>query len=269
MARGLIALLGLGVALIASLPAVAAPLGRLEYRDDLLTLRAEDTPLPDVMDALKRQSGAELRGVAPDAHVSADLDAVPLRDALQRLLGEQSFTLTYGDDGHLKTIELKGGPTLAKARAEPEPAAKKHGDRDAGKGPARWQAIGNAFTDGGPIPVTGRLREVAGADTASWDFVLRMASSQDPTVRAEAIRTGVRAVETDDDMRAGVLGVLRTMDDEELAAFVRAVAGSVNTDPEALAKEIARASRTGEVRSRAHDLIRQLRVDQRAAAGTT
>jgi len=243
----------------------AAPLERLEYRDDRLTLRAHDTPLGDVVDSLRRQSGAELRGSAPDTAVTADLDAVPLREALGRLLGEQSFTLTYGENGRLKAIELKGGQVAKRSYTEP---ASQHGG-DIGKGRARWQAIASAFTDAGPVPVTGLLRQVAGSDTASWDFVLRMSGAKDPTVKSEAIRAGVRAVENDADMRESLLGILRSMDDQELATFVRAMAGSIDDDPESIMKAIARASRTEEVRSRAHDVVRQLRADQRAAAGST
>jgi len=252
----------LAIALLVAGSVGAAPLERLEYRDDRVTLRAHDTPLADVVDSLKRQSGAELRGSAPDRGVTAELDAVPLREALGRLLGEQSFTLTYGESGRLKTIELKGGP-VAKAPSGSTPASH-GGGRDAGKGPARWAAIASTFTDAGPVPVNGLLRQVAGSDTASWDFVLRMTGAKDPTVKSEAIRAGVRAVENDADMRDSLLAILRSMDDQELATFVRAMAGSINDDPESIMKAIARASRTDEVRARAHDVVRQLRVDQRA-----
>jgi len=252
----------LAIALLVAGSVGAAPLERLEYRDDRLTLRAHDTPLAEVVDSLKRQSGAELRGSAPDHGVTAELDAVPLREALGRLLGEQSFTLTYGENGRLKAIELKGGPG-ARAPSGSTPASH-GGGHDAGKGPARWAAIASTFTDAGPVPVNGLLRQVAGSDKASWDFVLRMTGATDPIVKSEAIRTGVRAVENDDDMRESLLAILRSMDDQELATFVRAMAGSINDDPESIMKAIARASRTDEVRARAHDVVRQLRVDQRA-----
>ncbi len=254
------------IALLAAGSVGAAPLERLEYRDDRLTLRAHDTPVAEIVDVLKQKSGAEVRGTLPNGSASAEIDAMPLGEALARVLGERSFTLTYGEDGRLKIIELKGGPVATRPSTAP---ASRHGDRDAGKGPARWQAIANTFTDAGPVPVSGLLRQVAGTDTASWDFVLRMTNAKDRTVRTEAIRTGVRGVEDDADMRESLLGILRSMDDQELTTFVRALAGSINDDPEWIIKEIARASRTAEVRSRAHDVVRQLRVDQRAAAGST
>ena len=252
----------LAIALLVAGSVAAAPLERLEYRDDRLTLRAHDTPVADVVDSLKRQSGAELRGTVPDGAVTAALDAVPLHEALGRLLGEQSFTLTYGEGGRLKAIELKGGP-VAKSPSSESASASHHGG-DAGKGPARWAAIASAFNDGGSVPVSGLLRQVAGTDKASWDFVLRMTGAKDPMVKSEAIRAGVRAVENDDDMRESLLAILRSMDDQELATFVRAMAGSINDDPESIMKAIARASRDDEVRARAHDVVRQLRVDQRA-----
>src|SRR5207237_6590050 len=70
----------LGIALLVAGSVGAAPLDRLEYRDDRLTIRARDTPVGEVVDALKRQSGAEVRGAAPEGAVRAELDTLPLRE---------------------------------------------------------------------------------------------------------------------------------------------------------------------------------------------
>jgi hypothetical protein len=242
----------------------AAPLERLEYKDGRLTVYAEDTPLADVIDALKRQSGAELHGTAPDRNVTTKLDAVPLREALERLLGAESFVLTYGDKERLKKIELRGGPVEAPQKVEAAPPPPVNVGAHDGKAPAHWQAVLDNIT--APVPVTGRLRDKAGTDNAGWDFVLHTASQQDdPGLRADAIRAAVRAVENDPQMREGVTGALLRMDDQQLAEYVRALARSVEDEPVPFVKSVVRYSRDSDVRSRAHELIRQLRAEDRAA----
>jgi hypothetical protein len=259
-------LLALSTALVLAVcaSAGAAPLERLEYRKGRLTVRAEETPLADVIDALKRQSGAELHGTPPDKTVTAKLDAVPLREALERLLGAESFALTYGDKERLKKIELRGGPVAAPQKAEPAPEPTVNLGAHDGKTPDHWLAVLDNLT--APVPVTGRLREVAGTDNAGWDFVLSKASQHDdPALRADAIRAAVRAIENHPEMREGVTGALLRMDDEQLAAYVRARARSVEDEPVPFVKSIVRYSRNSDLRSRAHELIRQLRTEDRAA----
>jgi hypothetical protein len=242
----------------------AAPLERLEYKDDRLTLRADETPMEDVIDSLKRASGAELRGNAPDQNVTAILDDVPLREALERLLGSQSFTLTYGDKGRLKTIELKGGPVAAKheRRGAPGMSQRVHDDKEN----PRWMAVLDSLFR--PVPVNGRLREIAGSDETGWDLILQKASQHDdPDLRTDAIRAGVRAIERDPAMHEAMMGALRAMDDEQLTQFVSAMARSVDDDPETFLKSIVRFSHDVEVRSRAKVVMRELRAAQRANAG--
>ena len=81
------------------------------YDDDRLTVHAEGAPLADVVREIGRQSGADIVGeVRKPRDVSQDLDRVPLVDGLVRLLGEQNFTLRYGPEGNLRTIDLLGEP---------------------------------------------------------------------------------------------------------------------------------------------------------------
>jgi hypothetical protein len=101
-------------ALVAGRPATAAPEPpgpRVEYRDDRLTAHIEEAPLHEVLAAMGKATGAEVRGrPLDDRPVSVALDAVPLDDALHRLLGSQNFTLSYARDGRPKTVMLLGGP---------------------------------------------------------------------------------------------------------------------------------------------------------------
>src|SRR6185295_18057216 len=106
----------------------------------------------------------------------------PLREALERMLGAESFVLTYGDKERLKKIELRGGPVEAPKTAEAPKPDQPTGDD--GKTPAHWQAVLRSLPV--TVPVTGRLRELAGTDAANWDFVLRTASQHDdPGLRAD------------------------------------------------------------------------------------
>src|SRR5438094_227571 len=47
--------------------------------------------------------------------VSVEFEAVPLAEALHRLLGDQNFALVYGNEGQLKSVRLLGGPQAAAA----------------------------------------------------------------------------------------------------------------------------------------------------------
>ena len=91
--------------------AAGEPTSVVAYDDDRLTVHAGGVPLTDVVQEISRQSGADIVGaVRKPRDVSQDVDRVPLVDALVRLLGEQNFTLRYGPEGKLRTIDLLGEP---------------------------------------------------------------------------------------------------------------------------------------------------------------
>src|SRR2546427_12707396 len=91
--------------------AAGEPTCVVAYDDDRLTVHAEGVPLTDVVQEIGRQSGAEIVGaVRKPRDLRQDLDRVPLVDALVRLLGEQNFTLRYGPEGKLRTIDVLGRP---------------------------------------------------------------------------------------------------------------------------------------------------------------
>src|SRR5262245_10302812 len=104
-----VSLAAAALTLIGSIAAGAGTPPHVDYRDDRVTLRASESALKDILDELGKQSGAEVRGQpAETGPVTLQLEAVPVREALERLLGERSFTLRYGEQGRLKAIELKG-----------------------------------------------------------------------------------------------------------------------------------------------------------------
>ena len=117
-------MIGCGVLLVAAMALSAGPLAAGEpmcvvaYDADRVTVHAERVPLANVVREIGRQSGAEILGqVRKPRDLSLDFDRVPLVDALARLLREQNFTVRYGPEGKLRTIDLLGEP-LALAAAQ-------------------------------------------------------------------------------------------------------------------------------------------------------
>src|SRR5437870_1492301 len=98
----------------------------IEYSKDALTVRLAKVPVTDVLAEVSQKTGAEIRGqVRNPTDVTAEFEAVPLPEALHRLLGDQNFALVYGDGGRLKAVRLIGGASQgagpAAAPAAPPP----------------------------------------------------------------------------------------------------------------------------------------------------
>jgi hypothetical protein len=113
-------------ALLVSVRAVAAPgpecrppsATKLRYENGRLSARIEDASLRDVLDALRRETGAEIiGGDVEGGPVRQRFDRVPLREALARFLGLGNFALRY-EHGQLVSIHL-----LSSRQARPAPQA--------------------------------------------------------------------------------------------------------------------------------------------------
>ena len=229
---GPILALAVVVSILGPGPARADQPQQVEYRDDRLTLHAHDAPVVAILDQLKRQSGAEVHGEPAQASVSADLEDVPLREALERILGARSFTLTYGDNGRLKAIELKGGPQAAPA------AGQSQHERPPGALTRKemWDGVGRVFNNRGDVPMSGRLAEMTapfkGNEKNGYVILFRVAAgSQDRGMRREAWRTGIHAIESDVDMRNSLIVAVGVLDDTELTSFARALAAQTPDTP--------------------------------------
>jgi len=248
--RLVLALLAAVLAASAGRSDEGAPERVIRYERDLLTVRLTSVPVTDVLDELGRQAGAQIRGQVRDLRaVSVEFEAVPLADALHRLLGDQNFALVYGNEGRLKSVRLLGGPKAAVAAA-PAPAA-----APAGQPPA--QGIMEAFGKHARIAIAGHLGEALGGQDASllqlFDLSVHHA---DPTVRAEAARIVIGTIDTDPSLRASVLAQLNAMDDAALGAFFRSMAGD---NAQEVAMQIMTTARTSEFRSKASAVLQQLR----------
>jgi hypothetical protein len=72
--------------------------GQIRCANDRVSVALDGVPLASALQAIAAAAGARLHGeVARPSDVTVVFDALPLRDALPRLLGDQNFTLTYGE----------------------------------------------------------------------------------------------------------------------------------------------------------------------------
>ena len=232
--------------------APAASPGRLiTYRDDALTVRLTEAAVGDVLADLGHQAGADIRGEVPSGRtVTAEFDAVPLPEALHRLLGGQNFALVYGEGGRLRTIKLLGAPQQAAGAAGPvaPPPAK----------PASVQSLLGLMASHPPVPIGGRLAQALGSSTATLGQVLEAGVHQeDPVLRSEAVRAALQAFEADPQLRSTFVSTLNGIDDAELATLLRGVAGAHAEETVLL---IMSQSRGGDFRIKASGILQRLRT---------
>lgn len=228
----------------------------IRYAGDTLTVRLAKVAVTDVLDEVGRQAGAEIRGtVRTPRDVSVEFDAVPISDALHRLLGDQNFALVYGHEGQLKSVRLLGGPLNGSvARPPPNPAMEALA---AATSPGTANVM-EALAKHGAVPIAGHLGDALGGQRATLFQLLDLSTHHaDPTVRAEAARALIAAVDTDPVLRTNVLSQLNTMDDAALAEYFRNSAGD---NAEEVAMQILSSARAPEIRSRATAVLQRLRT---------
>jgi hypothetical protein len=231
----------------------------VRYENDTLSVKLDKVPVSDVLDELSRASGAEIRGQANGREVSAEFDAVPLQEALHRLLGDQNFALVYGDGGKLKAVKLLGGPAgapvVATAARQTPPAA---GVVNPDPG-----ALLRLFANQSPVPVSGRLAQALGTENASFQQLMETGMhNEDAGVRAEAVRAGLQGIERDANLRSAVLNTMTTMEDAQLSEMIRGMAGE---RAEEFMMHVATQSRASEMRIKASSILQQLRNAGRRA----
>lgn len=225
----------------------------IRYDRDLLTVRLAKVPVTDVLDEIGKQAGAEIRGQVRNPHdVSVEFDAVPISDALHRLLGDQNFALVYGQEGQLKSVRLLGG---AQSGSAPMLIVKPAGPPTTQ--PAEGTSVLDLLGKHGAIPVAGHLGEAIGGQQATLFQLIDLGTHHaDPTVRAEALRALMAAVDTDPALRVSLIVQLSTMDDAALTDFVRNAAGD---HAEEVAMQVLNTARAAQIREKASAVLQQLR----------
>lgn len=241
------------LALVGAVRASEAPPERvIRYDKDALTVRLTRVPLGEVVEDIGKQTGAEIRGRArEEREVSAEFEAVPIAEALHRLLGDQNFALVYGDHGQLRAIKLLGGPQAPVARASPPitvPAAP----------PADFATVIQRHA---PISLSARLSQALGRDNATiLDVMNAGLRYPDPAVRSEAVRLAVQTVEGDAEIKAAMLAAMNTVDDVNLASMLRGMGGDHG---EEFLIQAASVARSGDLRVKASSVLQQFRLQKR------
>jgi hypothetical protein len=233
-------------------PAARPPTVR--YRDDKVSVDLHEASVEAVLQALAKESGAELVGTTrAERPLTMSFEDAPTKEALERLVGAQNFTLKYDEGGKLRAIELRGGPEAAKAPKPGEPTKSESENTT----PAKQYAFFKAFDRSDKIPLSGELKKVIGRDEVGWDYLANTAiANQDPRVRQAAMHALVKALDQDPEMKDSVMASLNAMSAEELAAFARARG---HYRAEDLVRNVMRETQDQELRSRARDVLRELR----------
>lgn len=211
------------------------PIDVVCWRDGLLSVHADGTPLPDLLQELVQESGATVRGpLANPGPVSVQFDALPLELALERLLGGQGFAVVYGPGGQVRSIRLlgqhPGDPLDLAPTARPAEAPIELADTDDG---------GVKEASVRPVPITGRLARVLGRDTASFQDLLTVAMRHDdPRTRVQAMRAGLHVLGREPALRESIEQSLEAAGPERVAGWLERLAGPH-------ARHVARAARRG------------------------
>jgi hypothetical protein len=238
----------LAVAALRAMPIDAMPTVR--YADGRLTADLRDADLTEVFAEITRQARLEVRGTLTAQRLSIRLDAVPLVDALPRLLQGQSFVLTYDGAGGLKGVRFLGSSTAPWWVAESDTASTPEGERLASL-PASKR----------PVQVDGLLASALGAEVTDFETIMGVAlMNGDAPLRADALRAGLGVLDADPELRADALRKLDELDDAFIADWLTEVA---RDNAEEVARRTARTARSRPLRRRAAAVARLLRASGR------
>jgi hypothetical protein len=242
----LLVLLLIAIAAVRAAPGAAPP---IHYADGRVTGELRDADAGEVLREIARQAALEVRGsLAEPRIVTVELVDVPLEQALTRVLGAQSFVLSYRKD-RLHGIRLIGGANPDAIMASPPPM-------DLPAPPNDYDGEPALVASHAPIAIGGRLARAVGSDRTSFAVVMGVAMRHDdPRVRADALRIGLRALEASPALQTTFLATLDQMTDERLTEWVVRVAGPYASD---VARTAARSSRLDSIKLRAAAIERHL-----------
>jgi len=222
----------------------------VRYANDALTVRLSRASVNEVLDEIARQTGAEIRGQSMDSReVSADFDAVPLPEALDRLLGSQNFTLIYGENGNLRAVQLLGEARNPAPRPPETPITPDMYPHD-----IMAVYLGRSVT----LPPGSRLRQLLAASTATLRQVVDVGLRHpDAAVRAEAVHMAMQVAESDPQLRAALAESVSGIDDNTLSGVVRQAAGE---HAEEVVSIVASETAIGPLRVKANAILRAIRT---------
>lgn len=202
MAGLLVALALLGT--VAARDAQAAP--AVTWADGVVSAEFQRVPLDEAIAALARETGVEFRGELQDRReITAHFERARFRDVVDRLVGEQNFTITYDLAGNPRRVDLLSmpGQTVAPRRILED-----------------FSLVMARTTEVELPPV---LAKALGAPRGRLPWILRRGMKHpDAAVGAAAASLFVRYVDSDQALRAAAMWT----DDQRLVEQLRAWAGA-------------------------------------------
>ena len=221
----------------------------VRYANDKVTVDVKGMPAAELVNQIAAQAGAKVTGgVGNTGPVTATWIDLPLKDALEHILGAQNFTLTYSEQGALRAIQLRGGQQQGPAEAPKD---------DQNRIATSEYALFKAFDIREPIPVDGAVAKRLGRSMAPWDLLTNTAfADDDPAVRRSAVKSGMESFEANEALRQKVVSTTNGMSDAQLAAFARAY---MYHRAEDFVRNVKRTTTLPDFRKRASNVLRELR----------
>ncbi len=227
----------------------------VRWAGDRLSVHATAEPLARVLDLVASATGVEVRGTVPAGEVTVALDDVPLATALEAILRDHSFMLTYASDGALRTIDLLAAGAAAPAGTSPtgapspaySPAPRSLADEE------RQAAVLQRR-----VHVSGPVATALGTDTPTAGELLQAAlGNDDARARAASREAILTAFGTDPDLEAAYLSTLAPVADATLATMFRQMARGAAA--EELMAALAGRTPSHELRYKAGAVLAELR----------
>ena len=208
------------------------------FVDGTVSARFEGIPLDEAIAALARETGVEFRGALLDVRdVHARFERARFRDVVDRLVGEQNFTIVYHADGRPRRVDLLGMPQ--------PPAAPQSSSETFASLASRY----------GPVSLPPALVTALGMKRGRLPAVLRRGLRHgDPAVGTAAVSLFVQTVDADPALHRAFLRA----DELWLASTLATWSG---TGMDRLIAALAQEPRDPLVRSKARRLQEQLRAN--------
>lgn len=244
--------------LLAALAAAATP-PTVTLRDDRLTAHFEQVPLADALNAIAQAGGGVVRGTVREPRdVTTQFDAVPLPDAMPRLLGAQNFTLSYAKDGRLLAIVLLGGPEVSAPAAQAVAGTTTTTTLPAK--PAFPLELSRAFTKHRPVklPDGGTLSGLFEGESATFPELLEVATlDDDGTMRNQATQVVLSALERESRLRRSFLRTLYRLDPPALETIMTGESGERFVE---IVEYLSVHSRDANLQRKANAVLDQMRA---------
>ena len=247
----------MGVVLAATCTVAGAA---VRWEHERVTAHFAGTPLVDAVRDIATATGGELRGGVIDPRdITLELDAVTLEEALHRLLGAQSFTVRYGEDGHVKTIVLEGGPEMPAPPSEHPTAAGVETE------PTFPIVLARMFLRHRPVALSPPLAERFGQEKATMPELLEIAMlDENGVMRALATQIVLSTLEREARYRRSFLRSLHDLDADELSTIANGPSGE---RLEELLNHLAAHSREPTLQKKAGVVLDQLKDAKDAESG--